>query len=560
MATTAAAALPNPALVRFGAGVRPFLILMGIAAAVAAGVTVALWSQGPNWGLLYASLSGDDAANVVQALQAAGIEYKVDSGTGAVMVPQERTSDARLKLAAQGLPAGDGAGLELIRKDPGFGVSQFMESARYQHALEVELARTIMSLQAVEAARVHLATPAQSAFVRERKPGRASVFLKLRPGRQLEAEQVSGIVHLVASSIPGLEADGVTVVDQQGRLLSASKSPEARAADQQLETARRLEATFISRIEELLTPIVGQGRVRAQVTAELDASATEEAREVYNPQGQVVRSEQLAEQSTVSGAGAGGVPGALTNQPPPAGVALPPDAPSNAGATTLPAGAAATAALAATPENSSSQSTRNYEIDRTLSYSRQPAGQLRRLTVAVLVDNPRVVGTDGKPKEQPLSASQVEDITRLVRDAVGFDEKRGDSVNVVNASFVDDAQEVATVEPVPIWQQPIVRDVARLLSGAIVAITLLLVVVRPLMRSLMGPGKTAAGSAPGLPAGAVDANGQLVAPAAGAAPALGAPPSQPIDYESQVAAARSLVAQDPKRVAQVVKNWVGNDE
>ena len=560
MATTAAAALPNPALVRFGAGVRPFLILMGIAAAVAAGVTVALWSQGPNWGLLYASLSADDAANVVQALQAAGIEYKVDSGTGAVMVPQDRTSDARLKLAAQGLPAGDGAGLELIRKDPGFGVSQFMESARYQHALEVELARTIMSLQAVEAARVHLATPAQSAFVRERKPGRASVFLKLRPGRQLEAEQVSGIVHLVASSIPGLEADGVTVVDQQGRLLSAPKSPEARAVDQQLETARRLEATFIARIEELLTPIVGQGRVRAQVTAELDASATEEAREVYNPQGQVVRSEQLAEQSSASGAGAGGVPGALTNQPPPAGVALPPDAPSSAGATTLPEGAAATTALAATPESSSSQSTRNYEIDRTLSYSRQPAGQLRRLTVAVLVDNPRVVGKDGKPEEQPLSARQVEDITRLVRDAVGFDEKRGDSVNVVNASFVDDAQEVATVEPVPIWQQPIVRDVARLLSGAIVAITLLLVVVRPLVRSLMGPGRTNAGSPPGLPTGAVDANGQFVAPAAGAAPALGAPPSQPIDYESQVAAARSLVAQDPKRVAQVVRNWVGNDE
>jgi flagellar M-ring protein FliF len=561
MATSAAATLPNPALVRIGAGVRPLLVLLGIAAAVAAGVTVALWSQGPNWGLLYASLATDDAANVVQALQAADIQYKVDSGTGAVMVPQDRISDARLKLAAQGLPAGDGGGFDLIRKDPGFGVSQFMENARYQHALEVELARTITSLQAVEAARVHLATPAQSAFVRDRKPGRASVFIKLRPGRQLEADQVSGIVHLVASSIPGLEADGVTVVDQQGRLLSAPKSPEARAADEQRETARRLEATYIARIEELLTPLVGQGRVRAQVTAELDAAATEEAREVYNPQGQVVRSEQLAEQTSASGTGAGGVPGALTNQPPPAGVALPPNAPSNAGAATLPEGAAATAAVAATPESASKQSTRNYEIDRTLSYSKQPAGQLRRLTVAVLVDNPRVVGKDGKPKEQPLSAKRVEDITRLVRDAVGFDEKRGDSVNVVNASFVDDATEVAEVEPVPLWQQPMVRDIARLLFGAMVAIVLLLVVVRPLMRSLMAPGRAPAGT-PGMPGAAMaDPNGQLESPVAAGAPALGAPrPAQPLDYESQVAAARTLVTQDPKRVAQVVKNWVGTDE
>ena len=313
---TNAATLPNSPLANIGAGMRPLLVLLGIAAAVAAGVTVAIWSQGPNWGLLYATLTTDDAANVVQALQSADIEYKVDSGTGAVMVPQDRISDARLKLAAQGLPAGDGGGFELIRKDPGFGVSQFMENARYQHALEVELVRTITSLQAVEAARVHLATPAQSAFVRDRKPGSASVFIKLRPGRTLEAEQVSGIVHLVASSIPGLEADGVTVVDQQGRLLSAPKSPEAQAADEQIEAAHRIETKYVSRIEELLAPMIGAGRVRAQVTAELDASATEETHEQYNPQSQVVRSEQLAEQMNSSGAGAGGVPGALSNQPP----------------------------------------------------------------------------------------------------------------------------------------------------------------------------------------------------------------------------------------------------
>lgn len=563
---TNAATLANSPLANIGAGLRPLLVLLGIAAAVAAGVTVAIWSQGPNWGMLYASLTTDDAANVVQALQSANIEYKVDSGTGAVMVPQERISDARLKLAAQGLPAGDGGGFELIRKDPGFGVSQFMENARYQHALEVELVRTITSLQAVEAARVHLATPAQSAFVRDRKPGSASVFVKLRPGRTLEAEQVSGIVHLVASSIPGLEADGVTVVDQQGRLLSAPKSPEAQAADEQIEAAHRIETKYVSRIEELLAPMIGAGRVRAQVTAELDASATEETHEQYNPQSQVVRSEQLAEQMNSSGAGAGGVPGALSNQPPAAGVALPPGATAQpnaqAGANGVTAPGAPTAtAVAASPENTSKQTTRNYEIDRTLSYMKQPAGSIRRLTVAVLVDNIKVAGKDGKLVARPLPAKQIDDITRLVKDAVGYDEKRGDSVNVVNASFVDDAAAEITAVDTPLWQNPLLMTGLRMLLGTIVAIVLLLVVVRPLMKSIMAPARAVA-RGPDLPGGAAPgANEQLSAPSG--APALGGPASgsgAAMDYEQQIAAARTLVAQDPKRVAQVVKNWVATDE
>jgi flagellar M-ring protein FliF len=562
---TNAATLSNPPLARMGAGLRPLLVLLGIAAAVAAGVTVAIWSQGPNWGMLYASLTADDAANVVQALQSTGIQYKIDSATGAVMVPQDRISDARLKLAAQGLPAGDGGGFELIRKDPGFGVSQFMETARYQHALEVELVRTITSLQAVEAARVHLATPAQSAFVRDRKPGSASVFIKLHAGRVLESEQVSGIVHLVASSIPGLEAEGVTVVDQQGRLLSAPKSAEAQAADAQVEAARRIENKYVSRIEQLLAPIVGAGRVRAQVTADIDSSAMEETREQYRPESQVIRSEQLAEQTASSGAGAGGVPGALSNQPPPAGVVLPPGAPATAAATAAaanPAAGAAPATVAATPENASKQSTRNFEIDRTLSYVKQPAGSIRRLTVAVLVDNIKVTDKDGKVEATAVPAKQLEDITRLVKDAVGYDEKRGDSVNVVNASFVDDAAlELEAIET-PIWQNPLVLTMARLLLGTVVAIVLLLVVVRPLMKSIMTPAR--AGGSPNLPGGAVaGANEQLAAPAPTNAPALGAPKaatSASMQYEDQVAAARALVSQDPKRVAQVVKNWVGTDE
>ena len=572
MATPAAALPAPPQFARIGASLRPLLVLLGIAAAVAVGVTVALWSQGPNWGLLYASLAPQDASAVAQALEAAQIKHKVDATTGAVMVPQDKINDARLKLAAQGLPASDDGGFELIRKDPGFGVSQFMENARYQHALEVELVRTITSLQAVEAARVHLASPAPSAFVRDRRPGSASVFVKLRPGRQLEQEQVNSIVHLVASSIPGLEAAGVTVVDQQGRLLSAPKSPETRAADEQAEAARRIEATYVDRIEQLLAPMVGAGRVRAQVTAELDASAVEMTRESYQPESQVVRSEQLSEQTSSNGNATGGVPGALTNQPPPGGVALPPNtpAPGSAGAAAVAAAsapganaAAAQAAVPAVPDNVSKQSTRNYEIDRLLSYTRQPAGRIRRLTVAVLVDNVRVTDKDGKETMRPLGAKQLADITALVKDAVGFDTARGDSVNVVNASFIDDAGPL-TPETVPLWQQPIMLTVARLLLGAMVAIALLLVIVKPLVRSLTQP-KDAHGRAPGIPGGAMpNPNDQLSAPPPAAAlpePAAAgehAPTSgkSRVAYERQVEIAQQMVSEDPKRVAQVVMNWV----
>jgi len=552
MANPSLAQLDSPAAARLAGGLRPLLVLLGIAAAVAAGVTVVLWSQGPNWGMLYGGLSPADASDVAQALQSANVPYKVDAGSGGILVPQDRISDARLQLAAQGLPAGDGAGLELIRKDPGFGVSQFMETARYHHALEVELVRTITSLQSVEAARVHLAVPVQSAFVRSRREPSASVFLRLKPGRRLEPEQVSGIVHLVASSIPELEAEQVTVVDQNGHLLSAPRNAAAAGADAQLEAARRLEETYTDRIEELLAPLVGAGRVRAQVAVDLEAGATEEAREQYRPESQIVRSEQLAEQNSQSPLGnAGGIPGALTNQPPPAGVALPP----GAAATPAPAAAAnaqpasgteaAAALLAAAAGSSSRQSTRNFEIDRTLSYTKQPPGRVRRVTVAVLVDHVKSTAPDGKAVSTPLPPEQLANVTQLVKDAVGFDAARGDSVNVVNASFLEPG-DVPAATDVPLWQQPLLRDVVRLVLGAVVLIVLLLLVVRPLLKSLVAPARGA------LPMGPTLATVQATPGGAAPAPAIG--------YEQQLAQARGLVTQDPKRVAQVVRNWVNSDE
>jgi flagellar M-ring protein FliF len=536
--TSASALLPRASLIP--PGLKPLAMLIGISAAVAAGVGVVLWSKEPTYALLYGNLGQQDAAQIAQALDTNGVPYKLDATTGAITVPADRVHDARLKLAGQGLPEGDG-GFAVMSKDPGFGVSQFMEGARYQHALETELARTISNLQAVEGARVHLALPRQSAFVRDRRAPSASVFLQLKPGRRLESEQVTAITNLVASSIPELESEQVTVVDQQGRLLSAPGGDDELAArEKQLEIARGMEERYTSRIESLLAPLVGPGRVRAQVVADVELSTTEEAREQYRPESQIVRSEQTAEESSRLGAGPQGVPGALTNQPPTPGVALPPGvAPATQGAS-----AQATAPTAAPPDNTSRQSTRNYEIDRTVAYTKQPAGRLKRLTVAVLVDNLRISDDEGKVTETPLSPEQLQNITRLVKDAVGFDEARGDSVNVVNDSFRGEIKpEDIAPDEIPLWENPLVRDIAKLLAGLVVLLVLVVSVLRPLVRGLLAAPRIV--HTPSLP---------------GPEAALAGTPQVAVNYEGQIAQARSLVNQDPARVAQVVKSWVGNDE
>ena len=556
------AQLPAPAG-GLQASLKPLLLLVGIAMAVAAGVTVVLWSRGPTYSTLYANLGSQDQAQITQALDAAQIPYRMAPGGNSIEVPAERLNDARLKLAGQGLPEG-GGGFASMDKDPGFGVSQFMENARYQHALEAELARTIAALRPVEAARVHLAVPRQSAFVRDHKGASASVFLQLKQGRRLEQEQIQAIVNLVASSIPDLEANQVTVVDQQGRLLSAPEGHDQFAIrEQQYDMIHRLEDDYAQRIEALLAPLVGPGRVRAQVVAQMDMAVTEEAHEQYKPDSQVVRSEQTSESVTKDASGTQGVPGALTNQPPPAGVAQPPpsSAPAKPAGTTGAAGAAAaTSAVAGTTgvggtDSSSKQSTKNYEIDRTVAYTKQPAGRLRRVTVAVLIDNLRSVGKDGKSKETPLSKEQLDHINQLVKDAVGYDEARGDSVNVVNASFTQDstpAPAEAEMQSVKFWESPLFLDIAKILGGLVVLLVLVLAVIRPLVKNLIGP--------------AAQEMQVKVLPRAAAAPPADTPalPSAAqlaaVTHEQQVIQARTLVNQDPKRVAQVVRGWVAKDD
>jgi flagellar M-ring protein FliF len=567
------------------ASLRPLLLLIGIAAAVAAGVWIVLWSRNPTYSLLYANLSPQDEAQVAQALDAAQIPYKLDAGSNGIEVPAERLDEARLKLAGQGLTDNDS--FAALEKSSGFGISQFMEDVRYQHALEMELARTIASMQPIAGARVNLAQPRQSVFVSDNRTASASVFVQLKPGATLDPEQVQAIVNLVASSVPNLSPKEVTVVDQQGNLLSEPNGRDPYAMDErEYDMVHRMETDYAHRIEALLTPLVGPGLVHAQVVAELNMGTRQQAKELYTPNSQIVRSEHLSEQ-TAGGSATGGVPGSLSNEPPAPGVIVPPStakagqsgaaasgAAQNAaqGASAQPASGGAPAAAVRQPATEpvggtvgapgggntvSSDVTRNYEIDRTLDYTNQPPGTIRRLTVAVLIGDRTVSEPGGKVKSVPLSAQELARVTQLVKDAVGFDASRGDSVSVVNASLDTPGAPAAgdsSFQAPPLWQSPFVWSLLRIFAGLVVVLVLVLSVLRPLVRTLIAPMRLAQAGPQALPAAASGA------PAAAALSAGQQEAASALTHEQQLAQARTLVGQDPKRVAQVVRGWVGNDE
>ncbi|MCP4043838.1 MAG: flagellar M-ring protein FliF, partial [Gammaproteobacteria bacterium] len=342
-------------------------LLIGLAASVALGIAIVQWSQTPGYSLLYGALSTQSVAEVVSALEAVNIPYRVDKDSGAMMVPSGKVHEARMKLAAQGLPRSTAMGFEILEKEQGFGTSQFVERARFQRALEVELARTIGNLNHVKSARVHLAVPKQSVFVRNRKQPSASVLVHLYSGRTLEEEQVSAISHMVAASVPNMDVSGVKVIDHKGRLLSApEQSPDAVMSRTQFDYTRRVEADLNKRIMDILTPLVGSEGVRAQVAANMDFTRTEQTRETYNPDLPALRSEQVTEEQG-SAASIAGIPGALSNQPP--------------GAATAPEEAEGieTADGGESTGPSRRHSTRNYELDKTISHTTTPAVSIRRL-------------------------------------------------------------------------------------------------------------------------------------------------------------------------------------
>jgi flagellar M-ring protein FliF len=535
-------------------GLRQLVLLAGLAAAITAGVTAAFYVREPSWTMLFSSVSEQEASQIMTALEGTGIPHRVDPKTGAILVAADQVHEARLKLAADGLPRGSGFGLEIMQDTGTFGTSQFMETARYNHALETELARTISTLRPVQSARVHLAVPESSVFLRKRKEPSASVLVNLYPGRTLEKAQVAAIVHLVASSIPGLDSTRVTVVDQQGALLNAPGDATALGlSTQQFEYAERIEQSYTDRIVGLLSPLLGPDRIRATVTAEMDFTEREETREEYDPENTAVRSEQVAEDRRTDDAGiAGGIPGALSNTPPPPVVATNAANPPAAGqaAQAAPPASAATEATTSTPLSESLRRTRNFEVDRTLSRTRSPTGTIKKLSVAVVVDHKRVTGEDGQVTTQPMSQQELDEITRLVREAVGFNEQRGDTVSVSNVSFWEKPAEPEPEEPGLLDSPGLFENARNLLAGALL-LALAFAVIRPVMRGLGGG---AAAGGPGAMAGVLPGSGGGAGGMAGPAA-----PRVALSFEDKVSVARQLADKNPERVAQIVRTWMNND-
>ena len=540
---------------------RLLLLLIGVAAAVALGVGIVLWSRGPNFALLYAGLDPKDAAAVTQALQTANTPYRLGADGASISVPADVLADTRLRLASQGLPQGSTAGATLPQSDSPFGMSDLAESKHYQEMLETDLGNTIAGLQFVRAARVHLALPKPSAFIRDNHPASASVLLTLYPGRQLDGSQVAAIVHLVSASVPDLDPSQVSVVDQQGSLLT-NTDPDSPGAvgDTRMRLATRMENSYAQRIEDLLTPLVGAGRVRAQVDVDLDFSQTEKASESYDGANPALRSEQTSSEQKHDDAGAE-VAGALSNQPPNT-VAQPTAAKPNAGTPPNPATPAnpatanARTAQTSTPSDTSSSSTRNYELGRTISHVSDPAGRLVRLTVAVAVDDK--MSPDGKGKSVPLSTQELQHLTDLTKNAVGFDEKRGDSVSVINQAFSNAPVEDAPVSE-PFWQRPGMLDLIKQGAGILIALLIAFGLLKPMLKGLLrGPEPLPALAGP-IPTVSVRINDDLPNNDREDQVRISSPQIQSMAYEQKIGLARKLVQENPKQVAQVVMNWVGDD-
>ncbi|MGF6268071.1 flagellar M-ring protein FliF [Lelliottia nimipressuralis] len=452
MTATASAAPQNKSLEwmnRLRANPKIPLIVAG-AAAIAILVAMVLWAKSPDYRTLYSNLSDQDGGAIVTQLTQMNIPYRFADNGGALEVPADKVHELRLRLAQQGLPKGGAVGFELLDQEK-FGISQFSEQINYQRALEGELARTIETLGPVKTARVHLAMPKPSLFVREQKSPTASVTATLEPGRALDEGQISAITHLVSSAVAGLPPGNVTVVDQGGHLLTQSNTSSRDLNDAQLKYATDVEGRVQRRIEAILGPIVGTGNVHAQVTAQIDFANKEQTEEQYSPNGDaaqaVMRSRQLNTTEQIGGQNPGGVPGALSNTPAPANAAPISTPPANQQNGQQNNTQQTTSTAASTgPRNSSRNETTNYEVDRTIRHTKMNVGDVQRLSVAVVVNYKTL--PDGKPL--PLTTDQMKQIEDLTREAMGYSEKRGDTLNVVNSPFTATDE---TGGELPFWQQ-----------------------------------------------------------------------------------------------------------
>ena len=523
-----------------------------LAFAIALLVGVWLWSSKPDYQVLFSNLEERDGGAIVTALQQQNVPYTFSEGGGAILVPGNMVHEVRLRLAAEGLPRGGLVGFELMENQK-LGLSQFNEQVNFQRALEGELSRTVQAIATVSSARVHLAIPKQTAFLRDEQKPTASVFVNLYPGRVLEPAQVAGVVHLVASSVPQLSPDLVSIVDQSGKLLT-QKSDPLRAAGldpTQLKYVDELEKSYSERINTILLPLVGEGNFRAQVTADVDFDQTELTAETYKPNPspeQAIRSQQTAETQSRD-AGAQGVPGALTNQPP-----VPATAP-----ITNPAVAGAAGANGQLPLNSTRNATTNYELDKTVAHVRRALGQVKRLSVAVVVNHRTSTQANGRTETTPLTDQEIERITNLVKEAVGYSEARGDTLNVASSPF---AEVVKTDEPaLPLWKDPENLALAKegikyLLLLAVVAFVAF-GVIRPLMKTVT---KSAEEEQAEAVEGAGEEGGEEGEEGEGAQVTLTPEAAAAQQFEEKLARARELARDDPRVIANLIKEWMGSNE
>jgi flagellar M-ring protein FliF len=521
---------------------------LGVVALLAVLVAMTSGLRQGDYKVLFANVSEKDGGAILERLAQLNVPYRFSEGGGTIMVPAAQVYDLRLKLSAAGLPKGSVNGYELLDKTP-FGQTQGQERINLQRALEGELTRTIQSLSSVQTARVHLALPNQNGFFREQQKPGASVVLSLHPGRTLDRAQVAGIVHLVSSSVPELSAKAVSVLDGSGALLSSQDNSQQGLDTQQLQYLREVEASHLKRVIELLEPVVGRDNLRATVSAEIDFSQTEQTSEEFKPnQGSnpaSVRATKSEESTQPGSATPAGVPGATSNQPP-----VPATAPIAGPAQALQAAQGNNTA----PGNARRENETRYEVDKTVRVTRGATGQVRRLNAAVVVNHRTGTDSKGKPTSEPLSAEELDKLTALVQQGIGFNKDRGDSVRVVNAPF---RAPVATpADELPLWERPWLQELLRAGMGpaalALVALVIVFTLVRPAVRAALAPPPAPAVAVGGQLDEVVDGAGVL--PGLNDLPALAAPRS-----DEKLEAARKLAKENPAAVANIVRGWVNGE-
>jgi len=544
---------------------RQIGLMLGIALSVAVGIAVVMWSQADSYDLLMSGMEDEDATEILAILDQMGVDYSVETESGAIMVPTDQVRPLKLKLAAQGLPRTKSSGYEILDKESGFGTSKNIELMRFQRALEGEIARTVSSIQNVKSARVLLALPKQSVFVRKRKKPSASVIVNLFQGRALEKGQIEAIIHLVASSVPMMESNQVTVVDQKGRMLSGNDSSEDMyLTSKQFEYKKNLEEHLMQRIENILIPLVGREGMQAQISADVDFTVTEKTQEMFNPDLPALRSEQTQDEQSSSSA-IQGVPGALSNQPPPAGVA--PE---------IAVGQEAEGGVNS-PTSTSKSATRNFELDKTITHTRLATGVLRRLSVAVVVDDKKVQLENGNFSTQTYPQEDINQFRSLVMQAVGFDTIRGDQVTVTNISFrVPD--ELEALPDIPLWEQGWFLDAAKQLTAVLVVLFIIFGVLRPTMRGLVARDEEVKalidaheeadamggtvrfdkdGKPIAVPINEEDGENGEKSLSAGVEDLLLL--DAPQSYEKRLEYVQKLIDEDPALVAEILKGWLKND-